>query len=253
MFSKKDIEIINKLTWTDFKLRYSSSILGFLWSLLNPLLMLTVLYIVFSVLMKSEIEHYPIYLLIGIILWNYFYDSTLNGMSSIINKSDLIKKIYFKREIIIISSCLTSFISLILNLIVLLIFIIIFKVKLNFLFFYFIPLLIILFLISLGLSFFLSSLYSKFRDLHHIWQVLLQIGFFITPIFYPLSIIPEKILRVYLLNPLTLIINQSRDVLIFNKNININNLIYLTFFSLTLLLLGYYIFKLREKKFPEEI
>ena len=181
-FTKQEINLIRELTWIEFKLRYNASILGFFWSLLNPLLMLSILYLVFSVLIRNDIAYYPIFLLIGIILWNFFAESTTNSAAIIITKSPLINKIYFKREILVIATCITTFITLLLNLIILGIFMIISKIGFNLVLLYSIFILLNLFLLSLGLSFGLAAFYTKFRDLQHIWRVLLQAGFFITPI-----------------------------------------------------------------------
>ena len=101
-------QLIWQLAWSEFKLRYKNSVLGYFWSLLEPLLMLTVLYYVFSHLMKMQIENYQLFLLLGIIIWNFLSRATSIGMNSIVGKPSLIKKIYFPRDIFVISSCLTA-------------------------------------------------------------------------------------------------------------------------------------------------
>ena len=116
---KNTIFLLTQLALTDFKLRYNNSVLGYLWSLLNPLLIFSVYYLVFSVFMRFEgVSHYQLYLLLGILLWNYFAESTLNGMASIQYKSSLISKINFPKWIIVVASNLTSVLTLVINILI---------------------------------------------------------------------------------------------------------------------------------------
>ncbi len=253
MLTKKDIDLIIMISFVDFKLRFNSSVLGFLWSLLNPLLMLTVLYVVFSLLMKSPIEHYQLILLLGIISWNFFSVCTMNGMTSILNKASLINKAYFKKEILVIASCLTSFYSFLLNLIIFVIIMLISGVNFHLTNLYFIIPLLLIFCLSLGISFGLSAFYIKFRDLNEIWTVLLQAGFFLAPIIYPISFIPEKYLKFYMLNPLSRIITESRDSLIFHSFPTILTFLKTLIFCISILIIGYILFKIREPYMAEEL
>ncbi|TSA24598.1 ABC transporter permease [bacterium] len=253
MLTKKDINLIKIISFVDFKLRFNSSVLGFFWSLLNPLLMLTVLYIVFSILMKSPIEHYQLILLLGIISWNFFSVCTMNGMTSILNKASLINKAYFKKEILIIASCLTSFYSFLLNLVIFVIIMLISGVNFHFTNLYFIIPLLLIFCLSLGISFGLSAFYIKFRDLNEIWTVLLQAGFFLAPVIYPISLIPEKYLKFYMLNPLSRIITESRDSLISHSFPTFPTFLKTLIICISILLIGYILFKIREPYMAEEL
>ena len=179
MLSKNDFNLIKKISFIDFKLRYNSSVLGFVWSLLNPLLMLSVLYLVFSVLRRNQTDHFTLFLLLGIVSWKYFSVCTQQGMACILNKTSLVKKMYINKELLVISSCFTSLYSFLLNLSVFLIIMRITGVN-----FYYTNLIIVLpllslFILTLCISFGLSAIYSKFRDLNEIWTVLLQAGFII--------------------------------------------------------------------------
>lgn len=253
MLTKKDFELIKELSLVDLKLRYNSSILGFFWSFLNPLLMLSVLYIVFGILLKSDVEHYPLFLLLGIIFWNFFSECTITGMSGVLNKASLINKISFKKEILIISACLTAFYTLILNLLVFFIIMIISGLYPDLISILIIIPIFVIFTLSLGVSFFLSAFYMKYRDLNNIWYVLLQAGFFLTPIIYPISLIPDYYIKYYMLNPLTIIITESRNVLISRALLNFNNIIMFFFISFIILLIGYTLFKKREPYFTQEL
>lgn len=253
MLTKKDINLIKIISFVDFKLRFNSSVLGFFWSLLNPLLMLTVLYVVFSILMKSPIKHYTLFVLLGIVTWNFFSVCTMNGMTSILNKASLINKAYFKKEILVIASCFTSFYSFLLNLIIFVIIMLISGVNFHLTNLYFIIPLFLIFCLSLGISFGLSAFYIKFRDLNEIWTVLLQAGFFLAPVIYPISLIPEKYLKFYMLNPLSRIITESRDSLISHSFPTIPSFLTTIIICLSVLLIGYILFKIREPYMAEEL
>lgn len=253
MLTKSDFSLIKKISFIDFKLRFNSSVLGFAWSLLNPLLMLTVLFIVFSVLLKSPVKHYSLFVLLGIISWNFFSIGTMNGMVSVLNKASLIKKVNFKKEILVFASCLTSFYCFLLNLVVFFIMMLISGVQFQLTNLYYLISLLSLFIQTLGISFFLSAFYTKFRDLNEIWSVLLQAGFFLAPIIYPISLIPESYIRFYFLNPFSRILTESRKLLISNTPTTVRFVGITFIMSLIIFLVGYIVFKLREPKMVEEL
>lgn len=194
--------LLKTLVVRDFKVRYKASVLGMLWSFLNPLLMTFVYYFVFSTIFKSSIENFPVYLMSGIVLYNYFSEATNLGMQSIVGNAGLITKVYMPKYIFPISKALSSAINLAISLIPLLIMMAItgvgFHKSLLLL-----PL-VILFLVvfCIGVSLILSACMVYFRDIQFLWGILLTILNFFSPIFYPESIIPAKFLRLYHLNPL---------------------------------------------------
>ncbi|MCB9358706.1 ABC transporter permease [Candidatus Woesearchaeota archaeon] len=246
--------LIKELSITDFKLRYNNSILGYLWSLLNPLLMFMLLYVVFSLIIRFDnIEYYQLYLLLGIILWTYFVEATTNGMTSMQYKSSLISKINFPKWIILVASNLTSLLSLILNLVVLVIFIIIAGIKPSWNLFFFAIFMLQLLLMALGVSFFLGAFYLKFRDIKHIWEVLLQIGFWATPIIYPVASIPAYLKDIIFLNPLANIITNSRNVIIYNVGFSPIETLITTIVIIIILVISILIFNKRSLRFAEEL
>lgn len=255
---KDNLRVIKDLTITDFKLKYNRSILGFFWSLLKPLLMLATLYIVFHLLIKFDIPHYELFLLLGIILWGFFTEATINSMSSLVRNTGLIKKTRFNKKLIIISTNLSSLITLILNLIIFFVFIIIFKAGFSWHLILFALLLAELFVFTLGVSFIISSFYVRYRDVGHIWDVLMQIGFWVTPIIYPIALIPQKFHDFYILNPLARIIEDSRNALIFHKLPPLD-ISYLKHVAITLiiaigaLIIGLIVFKIKSKRFAEQV
>jgi ABC-type polysaccharide/polyol phosphate export permease len=199
---------------TDFRVKYDNSALGYLWSLLKPLLMFGTLYLVFSVFVRWDVENYKLHLLLGIILWNFFAEVTLNSMVLLEGKASIIKKIYFPRWIVIIASSLTSLLTLFLNILVFFLFFIFsappFQTSALLLGLY----LIELYFLSVGVALILSALYPKFRDIHHLWEVFAQLGFWVTPIIYPISIVPQKYHTLIFLNPMARIIQGSRQAII---------------------------------------
>ncbi len=246
--------LMAQLALTDFKLRYNNSVLGYFWSLLNPLLIFGVYYLVFSVFMRFEgISHYPLYLLLGILLWNYFAESTSNGMASIQYKASLISKINFPKWVIVVASNITSMLTLLINIVIFSVFFVLSGAS----FFsgmpFFILCLLQLILLSLGTSFLLSSFYLKFRDLMHIWGILTQMFFWLTPIIYPASMIPPSLRSLFMLNPMARIIRDSRDVLIYGKIPGLHGSILSTAIILAVLIAGILVFNKRSGKFAEEI
>ena len=213
LFNKRNRVILLELVKTDFKLRYQGSFLGILWSVLKPLLLFLVMYLVFVKFLKftDGTKTYPIVLLLGIALWGFFTEATSVGMNAIVSRGD------FPKYIIIISSMSSALISLSINLIVVLIFGLISGVDFTWRALL-APLSIIqLFILALGVSLILSTLYVKFRDISHIWDVILQICFYSIPIIYPLSLVSNfhpEVAKVMMLNPIAQSIQDVRYSLI---------------------------------------
>lgn len=242
-----------RLAWSDFKLRYKSSALGFFWSLLEPLLMLLVLYVVFSNLMRIQVQHYQLFLLLGIILWNFLDRGTSMSIWGIIGKPSLVQKVYFPRDILVISTCITALMMTALEFVVFVIFMAAFRVVPGMTIAYFPILFIFEFLIILGLSMALSALNIFFRDVQFIWRLVVQVGFFATPILYPITIFPENARWIVMLNPMALIISMMRDCALYGISPEPLNLAYVAVSSLIALEFGYFIFDRLEPKFAEAI
>lgn len=245
--------LIITLAFTDLKLRYRNSVLGFSWSFLEPLLMLTVLYLVFTNIFKGTIEHYPLFLLLGLITWNMFSRGTHMGMDSILNKAGLVSKTYLPREVVVVSGVLTSFFMMLLEMIVFFIFMVGFQV---------IPadtviilplMLPLLFILTLGVSLALSSLYVYFRDIRSIWTVVLQTGFFLSTVMYKIDIFPKSIRPIISLNPLIPFIDTLRDATIYAKWPDANNMAYLVVVVFAVFAIGYAIFKRLDRRIIEEL
>ncbi|PID30392.1 LPS ABC transporter [Candidatus Saccharibacteria bacterium] len=211
--------ILKQLVITDFKLRYKGSVLGYLWTLLRPLALFAVLYVVFVNFLRfgGGVPHFPVYLLLGVVLWSYFVEVTVNGVTSVVGKGDLMRKLAFPRYVVVIAGSTSAFINLAINLLVVLIFMLLNGVSLTWNILW-LPLIILeLFVFALGLSFLLSALYVRFRDINYVWEVVLQAGFYVTPIIYPLSEVEkfsELAARILLLSPVAQIIQDARYVMV---------------------------------------
>lgn len=233
VLSKSNRVLLAELVRTDFKLRYQGSMLGYIWSLLRPLLIFLILYVVFVKLLKlgTGIPHYPVYLLFGIVLWNFFYEMTVLSVGSIVSRGDLIRKIRIPRWAIVISVSLSALINFALNLIVVAVFMFISHVHLTAEAFW-LPLIILeIYVFALGISFFLSAAFVKFRDISYIWEVLLQAGFYATPVLYPLSRIHNiTYQKLVLLNPLAQALQAARYVVVTNQTITANKVSHTTLY-----------------------
>lgn len=216
VISKQNRALLSELVRTDFKLRYQGSVLGYAWSLLRPLMLFGILYVIFALVIKSDdgIPHFPVYLLLGIVIWTFFTDMTTQSLGSIVGRGDLIRKIRIPRWIVVFSSSISALINLGLNLVVVAIAMIINKVDLLGSVLYLPIILLEVYLLALGLSLFLSAAFVKLRDIGYVWEVLLQLGFYLTPILYSMSFIPEQYQKWQLLNPMAQAIQDARYVLV---------------------------------------
>ena len=211
--------LLRELVITEFKLRYQGSVLGYLWSLLRPLFLFVILYVVFVFFLRigGDIPHWPVAMLLGIVLWNFFSEVTNNGVTSIVNRGDVIRKINFPKYVIVIAGTISAFINLLLNLAVIGIFMVINGVQLTSLALLS-PLFIIeIFVFALGLSFILSALFVRIRDVNYIWEIIMQGLFYASAVIYPLAMVIDKsetAAKILLINPVAQSIQDVRYVLI---------------------------------------
>lgn len=228
VFSKRNRVLLRELVITDFKLRYQGSVLGYAWSLLKPLFLFAIMYVVFGMLIKiGSVEHYAVYLLLGIVLWTFFAEATNQGLNSILSRGDLLRKINFPKYIIVLSTTISALINLGLNLIIVIILMIFNGVTFG-PSIALAPLYIIeIYVFALGLAFFLAALNVKYRDTGHIWEIIMQAAFYATPIIYPLSIVVAKseiAAQVLLMNPVAQAIQDVRYLVVTQETITISTL-----------------------------
>lgn len=254
---RQNWEIIKQLTITDYKLRYAGSVLGYLWSLLKPLALFVVLYVVFGMALRfdSEIEHFPIYLLIGIMLFYFYSEVTSNGLQSVVGRAALIKKIYFPRIIVVLVSSFNALINLFFNFVILAGFMVYFQIDV----FHWSTFLVVLYILELwllavGSSLILSTLFVKYRDMSHIWEVVLQMIFYLTPIIYPITLIPAQYQNIIFFNPLAQIITDVRHLFISFSNPEFSYYPLLQLFIVIIVfVVGLIVFQVNQKYFAEKI
>lgn len=228
-FKRRTI-LIRELVRTDFKLRYSESILGYMWSILKPLAMFTILYFVFAKVFRvgDVVPHYAVYLLMGVMLWNYFSEVTSSGVTAIIEKGDLMRKIDFDKNTIMISKSASALINLGLYSAVLALFIIIFGADVQLWLLPLVPLLLVeLIVFAYSISKLLATVYVRFRDMSYIWDVALQALFYATPLLYPISFVVDNFsllaAKILLLNPVAQITQDLRTILVTNDKVSLGS------------------------------
>lgn len=265
IFSHRNKTLLRELVATDFKLRYQGSALGYLWSLVRPLFLFGILLVVFGFILKigSTIPHYPMYLLLGIVLWSFFVEATNNGLQAIVGRSELIRKINFPKYIIVVSGTVSALINLGISLCVVLVFLLFSGIELRPIALLF-PLLILeLYVFALALAFFLSALYVKYRDITYIWELLLQAAFYATPILYPMALVLKKsvfLAKLMLLNPMAQIIQDSRYILVSDQTTTLEHLtknplalfLPIGIVTITVIAASYY-FRENSKSFAENV
>lgn len=248
---KEYLNLLNGMGISEFKLRDQGTFLGFLWTLLYPLSMFLVLYAIFSKWMGTHVQGFPGYLLVGIVLWNFFVNSVANSLSIISRKSDLVRNLNFPKEILVISSVCSIFISFIIEIIILLLFLLFLGTRYSLYIFYFPVVLLIEIILSLGVSFVLACLHVYYRDVERIWAIVSMLGFFLTPIFYPLSIIARDKQKIMLFNPMLHVIESARNCLLYQKAPHLGNILLVLAISIVIFFTGYYFFKKKESEFAE--
>ena len=263
---RKNRILLKELIKTDFKLRYQGSFLGYLWAVLRPLLMFAILYLVFAKLLRfgDDIPHYPVYLLTGTVLWNFFTECTGQGIQAIVNRGDLLRKISFPKYIVVVSATATALINLAINLCVIIIFALINGVTPS-LSWLLVPLSIIeLYAFALGISFLLGAINVKYRDVTSIWDVLTQALFYAVPIIYPISLVVSSgtfgtlAAKIILLNPIAQVIQDVRFNLITDTTVTTWSMIgarglLSILLVIIVLILAAIFFRRKSRRFAEEV
>lgn len=241
--------LLSQLVARDFKTKYKRSVLGVLWSFLNPLLTMSVQYIVFSTLFKTSIDNFPVYLLIGIVFFSFFSEAVSMSLMSIISNANLITKVYVPKYIYPVSRVLSSTVNFLLSMIPLLLVVIITKAS-------FTPAFLLLpfsmgclIIFCLGLGMLLSSAMVYFRDTQFLWNVISMLWMYATPIFYPESIIPDQFMLIYKMNPLYHFIRFSRTIIMQGISPEPVAYLYCLIFAFGMLAIGATVFKKTQNGF----
>jgi len=252
-------ELLFSLTKKELKVKYRGSVLGFLWSLLNPILTMLVYTFVFSIILRAGIKEFAIFLICALLPFNFLSNSVNYGTGSIISNSNLVNKIYFPREILPLSIVLANLFNFLLELVALFIALAVLGYKF-YLFLYILPVLIFIqFFLVVGMTLLVSALNVFFRDLQHLITIIMMVWFFGTPIIYPLQMVPERFQFIIKLNPMTVYAAYYRNIFYYIKypeNAGFpGTMETLIALGITLLIffIGYFVFKKLEPRFAEEI
>lgn len=224
ILKQRNVILLRELVVTDFKIRYQGSFLGYLWSLLKPLMLFAIMYTVFVHFLRfgEGIDHFAVSLLLGIVMWNFFSEATNQGMQSIVQRGDLLRKINFPKYILVISATVSALINFILNLFVVLIFMAVDGVSFGWGALLFPVIILVLYIFTLALAFFLAAVNTKFRDIGHLWEVFMQALFYATPIIYPLQMVLEfnsQAAHLLMLSPIAVLFQNARAALVGHENV----------------------------------
>lgn len=241
--------LLNELVARDIKVRYRKSFLGLLWTLLNPLFMMIIMTIVFSNIFRANIEYFPAYLLAGQICFNFFNESTTNAMHSIIGNASLLKKVYVPKYLFPVSKVFSTLINLLASVIVLLAVMIVTGVPLNFNCLWVVVPVIGLVLFSVGVGLILSSVAVFFRDMLHFYGVLTLAWSYLTPLFYPIEILPSSVRMIVTLNPITNIVECVRAATLYGAMPELPLMAASVLPGVFVLIFGFYVFNRTQDKF----
>lgn len=199
----------------DFKIRYTHSLLGYAWSVLSPLLFFVLYFIVFTFFVRLDIPHYPAFLLLGVVIWNFFDEATTSGAGALLARANILAKTPIPRVVVVYAALLSATLTFVINLAVLLVFLYATGIRLTVTAITFPLLLADLILMTLGTALFLAPLHVRYRDVGYLWRILLQAGFWLTPIVYLDLMVPEQWRWVVWVNPVGRIIGDSRRALVY--------------------------------------
>ncbi len=258
LLSYRDLFI--NLVVRDLKVRYKKSALGFVWSLLNPLLMMVVFTIVFTILTVPTVDNFPVFVLTGLMAWNFFANSITGAAFTVVGNSTLINKVYFPRELLPASLVASNLVNFLLTLVVLFGFILAYKIQLTAMVVLLPAIIAVQVMLTLGVALIVSAVNVFYRDVAVVLEVGITAWFFLTPIFYQLERIPQHISFlgidvwrwVYVLNPMASIITDYRYILLYGLP-PIRHSLFAVVESIFVLAIGYWIFHTLSPKFSEEL
>lgn len=246
-------EMIRMMVRRDLRGRYKGSVLGFAWTFINPLLQLAVYTMVFSVVMRSGIDKYYLFLFVALIPWIAMANSVTGGATCIIGQQNLVSKIHFPRQVLPITTVTTSFVNMLLCMIVVLL-VCLFSIGLNFaILWYLIPVILVEYILALGIAFLVSGLTVYFRDLEHILGIFVMAWQFLSPVMYSVDMVPENLRTVFMLNPMSSVIMAYRQILYYRQAPDLSTMLLALGMGVFFLIIGWFAFLRLEKHFAEEM
>ncbi len=246
--------MIFSLVRRDLKGRYKGSILGFFWTFLNPLLQLCVYTVVFSLILRSDIEQYYLHLFVALVPWLFFSVCLTGGSSCIRSQQDMVKKIYFPREVLPIAHCTSQFVNMCLSFLVVFVVVAFSGRGLHLVPLLYMPLIMAVeYLICLGTELIVSALTVYVRDLEYLSGIISMAWQFLTPIMYPVTLVPDRLMPIFMINPMTPIIVAYRDILYFGQVPKMTTMIHCLVYGIVLVVAGFKIFGRLKRGFAEEL
>lgn len=247
-------EMIKGLVRKDLRGRYKGSVLGFLWTFINPLLQLLVYTMVFSIILQSGIEKYYVFLFVALVPWMFFSSSVTGGSTSVLNAGNMVKKIYFPREVLPISYVTSAFVNMILCFIVVFAVLLVTGFGINLRAVLYLPIIMVVeYILALGFALIFSALTVYFRDLAYILGIITMAWQYLTPVVYELERVPEEYMWICNLNPMTPIIVAYRDILYYKQVPELTTLLFAVGIGICCVVIGYIVFRKLQKGFAEEM
>ncbi|MCY0876432.1 MAG: ABC transporter permease [Firmicutes bacterium] len=258
MFARpKEIIEYRSMLWglilSELRTRYRGSVLGFLWTFVNPLLTLLVYTLVFSTVMRIHLTHYAVFLFIGLLGWNMFSGATLSATSVIVRQAPMVKKIYFPREILPLSVVGGALMNYLFSLVILIPFLLLSGYEPN-VYWLYLPLIILIeTILTSGFALLFASVNVYMRDLEHVLQIFMMLWMYLTPVVYTLSMVPQRFLPIFMLNPVTDVISSYQDIFYYEHSLDWKGFLYGTVVSVVILLIGWSVFHRLSRRFAEEV
>ncbi|MCK4993847.1 MAG: ABC transporter permease [Candidatus Omnitrophica bacterium] len=244
-------ELVSALADKEVKIKYKSAVLGHLWALLNPLLLMLVFSFVFSVIMRVQINNFPVFLLCALLPWFYLSFSLNAATTSIVDNASLIKKAYFPYEVIPLSIVIANLFNFLISLVLLFAFLLYYSIYPSWSWLYLPVIVVLQSVFILGLCLLSSAMHAMYRDVKYIVELILLVWFYATPIFYPLSFVPDNIRQFFLLNPLTVFVNLYRQILLQGTMPELGLLFLAFVLSLAFYGVGMVVFNSNKKSFAD--
>jgi len=240
--------LILQFALKDFKIRYTHSVLGYTWSVINPVIFFGLYYIVATNFLAVEIPKYPAFLLLSVVLWNFFFEGSSHGVGSLLARSDVLSKMVMPREVVVYSALLSAGLTFVINLLVLVVLLWATGTDLKPAAIFFPLMLGNLIALTLGVSLLLSPIYVRFHDIGYLWDIVLQVGFWMTPILYSELNVPERWRWIVWWNPVARILVDSRRSLVYGTFPGIRGVFLTTLYSVGILLLGIFVLRRLQAK-----
>lgn len=246
--------MIFSLVRRDLKGRYKGSVLGFLWTFINPLLQLGVYTLVFSVIMRNGIKDYYLFLFVALIPWIFFSTCVSGGATCIMTQKEMVKKIYFPRQVLPLAFVTSQFINMILSFLVVIPILLISGKGIDLLALTFLPLIMLIeYILALGMAMLVSAITVYLRDTEYILGIITMAWQFLSPVIYSIDQVPEGMRPIFLLNPMTSILTAYRDILYYKQVPQVSTLLNAVLMGVGLMLISFWVFNKLSRRFAEEL